>query len=352
MLNSMGMGGIENFIMNVYRQINREEYQFDFVLQCEEESYFEKEITELGGKIYKIPRFEKHPISHIQKLKQVLQQNEFVAFHRHTASSVVFIDLLIAKNCGIQNRIVHSHNTSNNGKVLNYLMRPFLFHYSTKRLACSSDAGKWLYGNRQFTVIYNGIDTEKYQFSDRIREKVRKQLQVDDKIVIGHIGRFSLQKNHRFLLQVFSKLYQNDSRYCLLLCGSGELENEMRKFCQKENIQNGVIFAGVRNDIHELVQGMDIFLFPSFYEGLGIVLIEAQCAGLPCVISNRVPKEAIFQENVLSLDIDESSIPDWIEKIKNIQLGSFPRSKISTKLLENYDIKNVTKDLLKIYEGR
>ena len=351
MLNSMGMGGIENFIMNVYRQIDKQEYQFDFILQCEEESFFEKEIKELGGKIYRIPRFEKHPLKHCQELKSILKQNNFWAFHRHTASSVVFIDLWIAKACKINKRLVHSHNTSNKGVFLNKLFRFLLSHFSTHKLACSIDAGKWLYGNRRFVVIHNGIDTKKYLFSNEIRKKLRNELNIDNNIVIGHVGRFSAQKNHLFLLRVFQKVYQKNSNYRLLLCGSGELEQEMKAFCTQQKIEEAVIFAGVRDDIPMVMQAMDIFAFPSLYEGLGIVLMEAQLTNLPCVVSNRIPKEAIYHTNVTSLEIKEQFEEEWVNTILNTTIETSSRHQVNQQLLKDYDIVSVTNDLVQIYEG-
>ena len=352
MLNSMGMGGIENFIMNVYRQINREEYQFDFVLQCEEESFFEKEIQELGGRIYRIPRFEKHPIKHCMQLKNILKKEHYLAFHRHTAHCVAFIDLHVAKKCKISRRISHSHSSSNQKFLLNYLCRPFLFHYATSHLACGEDAGHWLYGNRPFQVIRNGVDTNKFLFSSRVREEYRKELNIEKFTILGHVGRFSEVKNHRFMIEVFKNLYQKDSSYKLLFCGGGELEEEIKQLCKENQIENAVIFAGIRSDVDKLIQAMDIFLFPSLYEGVPLTLIETQLNGIPCLISNKVPKETIYNNNVKTLPIHQEDIDKWVSQISKIKDGMLNRCEINEALVHDYDISIITNELIRIYEGR
>lgn len=353
MLYMLNMGGVESFLMNVYRNIDRAKYQFDFILQVDYEGYYEKEIESLGGKIYRIPRFEKHPIKHIKELHRILKNGDYIAFHRHTANSVVFYDMIIAKFAHIKNRIVHSHNTSHEKKMLNYICRPFLKIFSTQKLACGNEAGKWLYGKADFKVLNNGIDIQKFSFDEEIRKRYRKELNIEDKIAIGNVGRLEEQKNHRFLISMFAKLCEESNRYELILCGDGSLRNELENLCEEKNIKDKVKFLGNREDANSILQAMDIFVFPSLYEGLSLALIEAQLSGIPIIMSNKIATETIYNENVKMLEIEEKDINKWCTEISNYNLELVNRKNVSKKLIEDYDVNLVAKKLIKIYsEGK
>lgn len=353
MLNSMGMGGVENFLMNVYRNIDREKYQFDFILQSDQKSYFEDEIEKLGGKIYKIPRVEKHPIKHTKELYKILKGGNYIAFHRHTASSVVFLDLLVAKKSRITRRIVHSHNTSHEQKILNAIFRRKLYNTATHHLACTRNAGKWLYGKQKFEIFNNVIDCAKYEFREETRKKYREEFGIDETTVaICHIGRFDKQKNHKYLLKIFAKLCQKNLNYKLFLCGDGMLRPEIIKFCEEKNIMGQVVFLGIRSDVNNVLQAMDIFVFPSLYEGLGIVLIEAQMTNIPSIVSDTIPNEAIYNTNVIQLGIDDSDIDEWCEKITSLKIDNLSRKIVNTELIKDYDVASVTNKLVNMYDGK
>lgn len=351
MLNSMGMGGIENFLMNIYRSLDKEKYQFDFILQSEEEGIFEKEIKELGGNIYKIPKFEKYPFKHMYELRKILKKNDYIAFHRHTANSVVFVDLFVAKLAGIKRIIVHSHNTMHPKKKINEICRPLLYVLADKHLACGKEAGKWLYGNREFDVVYNAIITEKYNYKEEIRNKWRERLGLkSEDIVLGHIGRFNDQKNHKYLLEFFRELSSMSSDYKLVLCGDGDLRGELTIFCKENSLDNKVLFLGVRKEVNEILQAMDAFVFPSKYEGLPVALIEAQLTALPCFISDKITDEAIYNQNIVKVGIDENDKETWIKQIIALPVTTAYRTYKNEKLYSDYDIKNIVKKLCEIYE--
>ena len=353
MLNAMGMGGIENFIMNVYRNLDRENYQFDFILQNEAESIFEAEIRNLGGRIYKIPRFEKNPLKHMSELKKILKENQYIAFHRHTANSVVFVDLMVAKLAGIKNIIVHSHNTMHPQKSLNIFCIPILYALADEHFACGEDAGKWLYGSREFEVIYNGIEIAKYAYSEETRLECRKEIGLsEDDIVLGHIGRFSEQKNHKFLVEMFKELSKLNDKYKLILCGDGELREEIALYCKEKELDNKVIFLGIRKDVNKVLQAMDAFVFPSKYEGLPVSLIETQLTSLPCFISNTITDEALYNKNIVKLGIEESDKEEWCKQIMALPITTEYRSYINEDLYNDYEIKNIVKKLCEIYENR
>lgn len=351
MLNSMGMGGIESFLMNIYRSLDKENYQFDFILQAEEEGIFEKEIKELGGNIYKIPSFEKYPFKHMNELRKILKKNKYIAFHRHTANSVVFIDLLVAKLAGIKNIISHSHNTMHPRKKLNELCRPLLYAFANKHLACGEEAGKWLYGDRKFDVLYNAIATEKYSYREEIRNKWREIFDLkNDDIVLGHVGRFNDQKNHIFLLQMFKELTTMSPNYKLILCGDGDLRGELTLYCKENGLDNKVLFLGVRKEVNEILQAMDAFVFPSKYEGLPVSLIEAQLTALPCFISDKITDEALYNNNILKLGIEEIDKEEWCKQIIALPVTTAYRTYKNEKLYEDYDVKIVVKRLCEMYE--
>lgn len=351
MLYSMGMGGVENFLMNIYRNIDREKYQFDFILQTNERSYFDDEIEKLGGRIFRIPRFEKHPIKHIVALYRILKNGNYIAFHRHTANSVVFYDMIIAKCAGIKTRIAHSHSTTHEHKIINYLSRPFLKMFSTKNLACGIEAGKWLYGKGKFEVLNNGIDVQKFCFNDNMRKVYRQKLNINDKIAIGHVGRFENPKNHKFLIDMFVKLCEKSDKYELILCGEGSLREKMQIACKEKGIEKKVKFLGARQDVNCILQAMDIFVFPSLYEGLPITLIEAQMSGIPIIMSDKIPAETIYNSNVQVLGISDSYIDEWCEKIIKYKEESINRKNIAEKLIKEYDVKSIVNKLEKIYDG-
>lgn len=353
MLNSMGMGGIENFLMNVYRSLDRENYQFDFILQNSEESFFEEEIKKLGGNIYKIPRMEKHPIKHMLELKKILKSGEYIAFHRHTANSIVFVDLLIAKISKIKNIIVHSHSTSHSKGKLNQIFRPVLYKFADKHLACGKEAGEWLYADKNFEIINNGIPIAKYAYREEKRKETRELFGYSDNdIVLGHVGRFDEAKNQRFIIEMFKELNKLDSRYKLLLCGDGELRGELNLYCKENGIGNSVLFLGVRKNVNEILQAMDAFLFPSKYEGLPVSLIEAQLSALPCFVSKNIPDEAIYNKNILKLGINEEDKEEWCKHIMALPITTEYRTYINEDLYNDYEIKNVVKKLCDIYENK
>lgn len=354
----MNIGGAETFLMNVYRNIDREKIQFDFVIHTKEKCDYEDEINQLGGRVYRISRFSKNPIQNMLELASIIKNNKGVykTIHRHTNSSIVFTDLLIAKLCGIKNRYVHSHsNSSPKAKRLHKIFRPLLNSLATRKFACSQDAAIWTFGkkaSKNVEIIYNGIDIQKFIFDLRTRNIIRKRENCGNKKIIGHVGRFAFAKNHSFIIDIFNSLLKKDSNYELWLIGDGELKQEIEKKVKDFNIESKVKFFGKRNDINELLQAMDIFLFPSIYEGLGISLIEAQISGLYCLVSDNIQNEAIITNYVKKLEIKDNNLQKWVKEILDYSynLGNRYLKNFMTKV-KYFDIKNTTKRLQKIYLG-
>ena len=302
-------GGVESVIMNYYRHLDHTKVQFDFI--CDEDStripY--DEIKKLGGRVFLVPKYQKLP-QYLKALEGLFRKNQYRIVHSNVNTLSVF-PLYAAKKAGVPVRISHSHSTSNarewKRNIIKNILRPFSKKYATDYFACSELAGRYLFGNKAFDqnkvkIIHNAIDLDKFKFDSDARKKLRKELDVDEKTtVIGHVGRFVQQKNHDFLINVFNEYHTKNPDSKLLLIGTGPLEEKIKTKVEKLNLTDSVLFLGQRNDTNKLYSVMDVFCLPSLYEGLGMVLIEAQVNGLPCVASDKVPNEAKVTENFFFL---------------------------------------------------
>jgi glycosyltransferase involved in cell wall biosynthesis len=346
----MNTGGIETWLMNIYRHIDRTKIQFDFVAHTMNKSgYYDKEIEQLGGRIIHIPAFRIiNGLKYIKIWKEILKSNDYKILHTHIRSTAS-IYLKIARKYGIKT-ISHAHSTSN-GKfpvsLVKDMFQKNISLYSDVRLACSNEAGKWLFKKYSFKIIKNAIDVSLYKLNIEIRNEYRKKYSVEHNIVIGNIGRFSYPKNHRFLLDIFVELYKRNKLFKLVLVGDGELRKSIEKKIRVMGLASRVICTGARSDIPQLLQMMDIFIFPSRYEGLGIALIEAQAAGLLCFISDVIPKEAIITETVNIISLKESAAK-WADKILN-SINTQRENTLSCIENNGFDIKNVSKELEDLY---
>lgn len=351
------LGGIETFLMNYYRNIDKNKVQFDFVNIYPNDLCFQNEINKLGGRVYKVSSYYKHPIRYIREVKNIIKENRYKIIHCNMNSAAMLYPLVAAKLAKAKVIIAHSHNSSSDKglikEILHNVNKRFIPLLANYYFACSEKAGHWFFSKKimkseKFRVIYNAIDVEKYQFNDKVREKQRKQLNIkEDAIVLGHVGRFNKQKNHTFLIDVFweyQKMYQNA---ILILVGIGPLEEEIKKKVLELGIEKSVIFLGQRSNVNELYQTMDVFLLPSLYEGLGTVLIEAQTAGTYCFASTEVPKIAQVTGNMQFLKLTDSP-KKWAEEISKI--SNYKR--IRTKEIvseQGYDIEKEAKRLQEKY---
>ncbi len=323
--NAMNCGGAENMIMNIYRCIDRKNFQFDFLVHSDTPAFFDEEIKKLGGNIYYVPRWNGlNTLRYIRSLYKFFKaHHDYSVIHGHMGSSA-HIYLGIAKKFGIYT-VAHSHNTYSEGFSIKKILFKF-FTLQTRRiaddfLACTKDAGTERFGEKivssdRFQLIPNAIDTSKFVFSESIRRKIREKYRLEDKLVIGHIGRFNHQKNHLFLLNIFYELQKKDENCVLLLIGDGNLKAGIEEKAKALNISDKIIFTGVLSNANELLQAMDCFVFPSFYEGLGMVVIEAECFGLPCFVTDTLPADLDINENVYRLSLN-ASYKTWADSIIN-----------------------------------
>lgn len=314
----MNRGGLETMLMNYYRHIDRDRVQFDFLVHRDKRAAYDDEIEALGGKIYRLPRLVPWSV-HYQKALNCFfdshSEYKIVHVHQDCLSSVI---LKVAHKHGVPVRIAHSHN-SNQDINLKYLIKMFykqsIPRYANKLFACGQLAGEWMFGGAPFEVLNNAVDIKKYLYDHECARQIRDKLMIpQDAFVFGHIGRFSYQKNHSYLIDIFASVASKEPKAKLLMVGDGDLRPEMEAKVKVLGLIDRVIFTGVRSDVPELLQAMDVFVFPSLYEGLPVTIVEAQAAGLPCVISDQVPSDCAVTDLVEFMSL-ASSPEEWAERI-------------------------------------
>ncbi len=342
-------GGVEAVIMNYYRNIDRTKVQFDFICDEDSTNIPYDEIKKLGGQVIICPPYQK--IFEYEKfLIDLFKKKSYKIVHSNINALSVF-PLRAAKKAGVPVRIAHSHSTTNKKEwkknLVKQTLKPFSKKYATDYFACSEHAGRWLFGNKtleqgKVIIINNAIDLDKFKYDEKLRKTKRKELEIkDDTLVIGHVGRFVAQKNHTFLIDIFNEIHKKEKNSILLLIGQGPLMNEIKQKVEKIGILDSVKFLGQRDDVSELYNIMDLFLFPSLYEGLGMVLIEAQVNGLPCVTSTEVPKVADITNHVQFYNLNDP-INMWLNGCNKKRFKFNDTSCI-------YDIKSEAKKIEKYY---
>ena len=337
----MGRGGLETMIMNYYRHMDRSKVQFDFLVHRDFHADYDDEIESLGGIIYRLPQLIPWSSSYNKALDHFFKTHpeyKIVHVHQDCLSGVI---LRAAQKRGIPVRVAHSHSSSQD-KNLKYLIKLFYMRqiprYATQLFACGKEAGDWMFLGAPYRIINNAVDTAKYTYSPQMRKQMRTQLGIkQDAFVIGHVGRFDAVKNHSFLVDVFVQLREQHDTAVLLLVGEGNLRDDIEKKVSALGIADSVIFTGIRKDVHHLMQAMDVFIFPSVYEGLGIVAIEAQAAGLPCLVSDGVPKECIKTDLVTHCTLKDGAAT-WAKQI--LQMRNTTRQDTSAQIIQSgYDLK-------------
>lgn len=359
---SMNAGGIEKFLINVEEKINKYEFQFDYFLNSADEQFYSEKIRKLGGQIF-APKWKDNKIINILnrciKFYKFLKVNKYDIVHINEPLLASSIYAFLAKFAGVKNIIVHSHNDHSAEKfnfiqsLLNKLARYIIIHNADYYFACSDLAAKWLFGknvltNEKYYKIANGIDSEKYTFNAEIRNKMRKSMNIENNFIIGHVGRFFEQKNHKFLLKIFKEFLKYEPQAILLLVGDGPLRKEIEEEIIKSKLNDKVILLGVRNDVPELLMAMNIFVFPSLYEGLPVVCIEAQASGLECLLSKNITEEVNFGRcRYLSLD---ESPEQWAKLIYNKKNNGNEQKRENIITNTEFDINISIKWIEKFYE--
>lgn len=355
-------GGLETFAMNIYRSIDRSEIQFDFLLTQVVGGDYEEEAKSMGANIYHLPA--KGYKAYRKALDDFFREHhDYIAIHEHISSLTSIEPAYYAKKYGIPVRIFHSHSSSIQKSlrlhwvhtILHYLNKPKVHSYATHYLGCSDKALDWMYkytGVRSGALmVNNGIDCEQYAFKKNVRAEVRKEFCIDaDDFVIGHVGRFIPLKNQGFLVDIVDELHKTMPSAKLLLVGEGDTMDEIKAKVSDKGLEKSVIFTGVRSDVARLMQAMDIFVMPSWFEGLPVSLVEAQAAGLPVVASESISHDSDITENILFKSINES-VEEWVESIVKWKEKCGRPNNIEKIKKAGFDSKTTVKQLVKIYIG-
>lgn len=343
----MGRGGIETMLMNYYRYIDRTKLQFDFLVHRDFKADFDDEIEALGGHIYRIPPMNPLSIRYLKAIDVFFSTHSYEIVHCHLnyKSGVV---LSAAKRARIPIRISHAHTASMSAgfsQLARILMKPLIPLSTTHYFACSKNAGDAIFGDKTYALLPNALDANALCFDQKIRIKMRCDLELSDAYTLIHVGRFTKEKNHTFLLDAFEELLKVEPTAVLLLAGDGELRPEIER--KAADLPEGSVrFLGVRDDVPELLQAADVFVFPSHFEGLPVTLIEAQAAGLPCIKSENVTDEAVVTDLVTSLPLGDPKM--WAEAI--LKKRTTPRLDQTQAIIDSgYDIHAAARKLENFY---
>ena len=353
-IGGMGRGGAPIFIINNLKYVDGTKLQFDFLCRKDNCAY-DDIIKQHGGNIYIVPDFPRHLFSNFTQTLRFFREHasEYEALHVHANALFYILPLILGKIYGVKKIILHSHNTQSNVGVLqslHYINRLFVNVLSNVHLACGQEAGKWMFSNRPFEVINNAIDVEMFKYSEQSREAIRRELGIPkDAYLIGNVGRFETAKNHTFIIDVFKNVHDIKPSSVLLLVGEGSLFEEIKEKVKLLSLTEFVYFLGLRSDIERIYSAMDLFFLPSLFEGLPFVLIEAQCSGVNCLVSDTVTKEAFITDLVTSMKL-EDDIKEWVSAIDHLSTVHKDRSQYAEVIHQKYyDIRYTAARLTEIY---
>ena len=354
---SLHFGGAQAFLMNVYNNIDREKVQFDFVVTPEEKKDLYEQVEQMGGRIFVCPKYTgKNHFAYCRWWNDFFAEHpEYHVIHGHVRSTAS-IYLKIAKKYGLVT-IAHSHSTSNGSgisAIVKNIMQLPIRHTADYLFACSDKAGKWLYGEKatkqpNYRMIPNGVDLKRFAFHEEKRRQMRNQLKItEDTFVVGHIGRITVPKNHQFLVELFAAYHKENTKSRLLLVGDGELFEAVQQQCTQLGIREAVIMVGSKTNTEDYYQAMDLFVFPSLWEGLPVSVVEAQANGLICLLSDVITRDVDLTDQVKYLSLNEKS--RWINEIA--RACPKPRTAASPenmKKLQPFDASVVAKQLQDFY---
>ena len=345
-------GGVEMVVFNYYRAIDKSKIQFDFYYDADSTVEPPQNLIDMGARFYKIPPYQKLP-QYIRELKKHLKENQYLIVHSHLNTLSVF-PLFVAWMCRVPVRVAHNHSVPSGKELkrdaLKYFLRIFGRVFPTDYFACSEKAGRWMFGNRNYdagkvVVIKNATDFERFRVGEEIIEKLKKQLGLNDKFVIGHIGRFTFAKNHEFLLDVFKKISDVRNDAVLLLVGDGELNQTIHNSVKTKGLENRVVFAGQVSNPELYYRLANVIVVPSVFEGLSLATIESQIAGVPVVVSDAIPEEAIISNGVVRLSLQS---PNWVSAILSME----NKIVVLNENSKDYDIYYAVKKLEDWYEDK
>lgn len=348
-----GYDGISSVAKSYYRFLDKRKTRMDFVTINHGDQDFEEFVKSNGDRFYCLEERNRNPLAYLLGLYKIISKNKYDIVHVHGNSATMALELFAAYLGGVKYRIAHSHNTKCDHAVVNKILFPIFSKLYTNGFACSKEAGNFLFPHSDFIVIKNGIDCSSYKIDSNVRDRIRRMYNLEDSYVVGNIGRLTHQKNQEFLIELLPKL--KDKNVKLLLVGDGENKKILAELASKLNVTDRVVFTGNINNVNEIVQGMDIFVFPSRFEGLGIVALEAQASNLKCLISTEVPKEVKVLDTTTFVNLEDDE--KWAalinneyasyDYVKRVEGADFAVQKITNA---GYDIRENCKYLIKLYE--
>lgn len=358
----LSAAGIESFIMNMYRNIDRDKVQFDFLVLRNEKEFYDEEIKSLGGKKYFVHSNIKNTwlriLDEAHQIEEFLKTHPYEIVHIHYTTPLRAPYLLAAKKAGVATRIYHAHSAAVSGKSKLKLLfyeyyRKKIVKWGTTWFACSKAAAEWIFPEQllqagNVEIVHNGIDTERFKYNASKRDMIRKQLGLEHSFTLVHTGRFIEQKNQLFILDILKELKSINSDAKLLLLGTGELLGKTKEKAEQLGINNDVLFLGVRENVEDYLSAADCYVMPSLYEGLPVAAVEAECSGLPTVLSENITKEVQLTNNVLFISLDKSA-EYWSKQIYRFK-GAL-RSDGSMDIVDKgYSIQSGAKKLQQYYE--
>lgn len=343
--------GITNVIFNLLGAMDRSSFQIGYVAINEPDDFYRRKLDDFGVALHVVSRKLSAPLQYIKDLARVAKGYDII--HVHGNSATMVLEMIAAKIAGVKVRAAHSHNTTCSMKKIDACSRPFFHALCNLRFACGQKAGTWLYGKRNFNIINNGIDCNRFVFNAVDRDRIRKDLGLNNEILIGHVGNYVEAKNHSFLIEVFKAVLKRGVDARLLLLGDGKLRKETEDQVHALNIDNKVFFAGSVNNTNEYLSAMDLVVMPSIFEGLPLTLVEEQANGLPILASDIITTDANMTGLVKYKSLEDSK-KEWAKEIIRILSGSKRNSNESQKAIirimdAGYDINLVSQNLVRIY---
>lgn len=350
--NDLNINGISTVIMNYCKQLNKEKFLVKVMAGKDINATYVSKCQKYGIELIALPNRKTNTINYYTALYKELKENKVDIVHIHGNSATITPELFIAWRCGVGVRIAHCHNSTCTNIKIHKLFYPFFSMLYTKGIACSPLAGNWLFHKKKYSIINNGFYTQNYIFNGNDCKLVRNRLHIKETdYVIGHVGRFNKQKNQRFLLEIFEEIVKIKPNSWLLLVGNGPDFDEICLDIQKHPNKDRIIIYGETNEIAKLYSAMDVFVFPSLYEGLGIVALEAQINGLPCIISDVVPRDIVVGENVNFVSLKDD-MKCWVELITKFTVDINQRKsfyELNINKIEKFNIEKCVMKLEQIY---
>ncbi|MGH2075730.1 glycosyltransferase family 1 protein [Aerococcus urinaeequi] len=360
-VNSMDQGGLENLIMNIYRNIDRNKIQFDFLTHTLKEGAFYKEILSLGGRIFSVPSRREGIFKNKSSLDTFFKKHpEYKIVHTHLSSLSYIEPLIAATRNDVPIRIVHCHSSREGGMKINqyfhHLNKKRIEKYANIFIAVSNSSAQWMFkdsllNSGKVKILKNGITLENYEFDEIRRKNNRKKLNIDEEtLVVGHVGRFTYAKNHEFLIDIFEEIHKKNANSKLLLVGDGELRMKIEEKLRNKRVDDNTLLTGVTTKVPEYLEIMDIMIFPSRYEGLPLSVVEAQASGLKSIISNNITDEVLITDLAFAMSINNPA-SEWAKEALKLKSSTRRHLEVNKVKEAGFDIKDTAGKLINIYKS-